>query len=52
MLELEKQLENPHDEARVRFLQGRDLTPADLHNKLEDVSYCEEEHDFLLHDPR
>ena len=38
MLELEKQLENPHDEKRVRFLQGRDLSPAELQNKLEEVS--------------
>ena len=38
MLELEKQLENPYDEKRVRYLDGKDLPPAELHEKIEDVS--------------
>ena len=37
MLELEKHLENPMDPERVRFLEGSDLKPADLHVKLEEV---------------
>ena len=44
MLELEKQIENPYDEKRVRYLEGKDPPPADLHEKIEDVSsftvYC------------
>ena len=39
MNELEHELENPNDEKRVRFLEGRDLSPPDLNNKIEDVSY-------------
>lgn len=38
MLELEKHLENPNDESRVRYLQGKDLPPAEMHEKIEDVS--------------
>jgi len=38
MLELEKQLENPYDESRVRYLDGKDLQPAQMHEKIEDVS--------------
>ena len=38
MLELEKELENPNDEKRVRFLQGKDLPPTEMHEKIEDVS--------------
>ena len=38
MLELERLLENPNDPDRVRFLEGRDLPPAQLHSKLEEVS--------------
>ncbi|XP_030856124.1 coiled-coil domain-containing protein 146 [Strongylocentrotus purpuratus] len=37
MNELEHQLENPHDEKRVRFLEGRDLNPQDLNIKIEDL---------------
>lgn len=37
MMEMEKELENPMDESRVRFLSGRDLTPTELHDKLEEV---------------
>lgn len=39
MLELEKDLENPYDESRVRFLEGKDLTPAELQDKIEEVIY-------------
>ena len=38
MLELEKEIENPYDEKRVRYLEGKDPPPADLHEKVEDVS--------------
>ena len=31
-------LENPYDEKRVRFLEGKDLSPADLNKKIENVS--------------
>ncbi|WAR25693.1 CC146-like protein [Mya arenaria] len=37
MLELEKQLENPYDESRVRYLEGKDLPPAEMHEKIEDL---------------
>lgn len=39
MLELEKDLENPYDEKRVRYLEGKDLPPAEMHEKIEDVSF-------------
>ena len=39
MLELEKHLENPMDPERVRFLEGNDLKPAQLHTKLEEVRF-------------
>lgn len=39
MLELEKQLENPYDTSRVRYLEGKDLSPAELQNKMEEVCY-------------
>jgi hypothetical protein len=38
MLELEKELENPYDEKRVRFLAGEDPSPAEIQTKVEDVS--------------
>lgn len=37
MLELEKQLEDPYDESRVRYLEGKDLPPAKLQDKIEDL---------------
>ncbi|KAK3102624.1 hypothetical protein FSP39_012745 [Pinctada imbricata] len=37
MLELEKELENPYDEKRVRYLEGKDPPPAELQNKIEDL---------------
>ncbi|XP_060560310.1 coiled-coil domain-containing protein 146-like [Ruditapes philippinarum] len=37
MLELEKDLENPYDEKRVRYLEGKDLPPAEMHEKIEDL---------------
>ncbi|KAJ8301978.1 hypothetical protein KUTeg_020965 [Tegillarca granosa] len=37
MLELEKQLENPYDTTRVRYLEGKDLSPAELQNKMEEL---------------
>ena len=39
MLEMERQLENPNDPQRVRFLEGKDLTPAQMHSKLEEVGF-------------
>ena len=39
MLELEKDLENPYDEKRVRYLEGKDLPPAEMHEKIEDVRF-------------
>ena len=38
MHELEKELENPYDEKRVRFLEGKDPNPSQLNNRIEDVS--------------
>ena len=38
MLELEKEVENPYNDKRARFLEGKDPPPADLHEKVEDVS--------------
>lgn len=38
MIELEKLIQNPHDQERVRFLEGKDLLPADAQLKLEEVS--------------
>ena len=40
MLKLEKQLENPHDPERVRYLEGKDLGPAEMQDKLEEVRSC------------
>lgn len=37
MLELEKELENPYDEKRVRYLPGTDPSPADIQNKVEEL---------------
>ncbi|XP_076468743.1 coiled-coil domain-containing protein 146-like [Babylonia areolata] len=37
MLELEKELENPYDEKRVRFLGGVDPSPAEIQTKVEDL---------------
>ena len=48
MLEMEKLLENPNDPDRVRYLQGKDLTPADMHSKLEEVHYIVDILTFLL----
>lgn len=39
MLELEKRLENPYDESRVRYLEGKDPAPAEMHEKIEDVCH-------------
>jgi hypothetical protein len=52
MMEMEKQLENPMDESRARFLGGRDLTPAKLHEKLEEleVRLAEKEESMLEKD--
>ena len=38
MLELEKQIQNPEDADRVRFLGGHDLNATELQTKLEEVS--------------
>ncbi|XP_059175835.1 coiled-coil domain-containing protein 146-like [Physella acuta] len=37
MVELEKALENPYDESRVRYLTGKDPTPGEIHNKVEEL---------------
>ncbi|XP_054752363.1 coiled-coil domain-containing protein 146-like [Lytechinus pictus] len=52
MNELEHQLENPHDEKRVRFLDGKDLSPQDLNNKIEDleIRLAEKEEQLLEKD--
>ena len=39
MLEQEKMLEDPNDETRVRFLEGKDMSPAELKDKMQEVSY-------------
>ena len=39
MMELEKMIQNPHDAERVRFLEGKDLIPADAQLKLEEVTF-------------
>ncbi|XP_041460505.1 coiled-coil domain-containing protein 146-like [Lytechinus variegatus] len=52
MNELEHQLENPHDEKRVRFLDGKDLSPQDLNKKIEDleIRLAEKEEQLLEKD--
>ncbi|XP_038067979.1 coiled-coil domain-containing protein 146-like [Patiria miniata] len=52
MGELEKELENPYDENRVRFLEGKDLSPADLNKKIEqlEVRLAEKEEQLLEKD--
>ncbi|XP_033110097.1 coiled-coil domain-containing protein 146-like [Anneissia japonica] len=52
MSELEKQLENPYDESRVRLLEGKDLTPAELNNKIEEleIRLAEKEEQLLEKD--
>ena len=37
MLELERSVENPHDKERIRVIEGKDLKPAELHAKIEEV---------------
>ncbi|XP_071960472.1 coiled-coil domain-containing protein 146-like [Antedon mediterranea] len=37
MAELEKNLENPYDESRVRLLEGKDMPPGDLNKKIEEL---------------
>ena len=37
MLELEKDLENPYDETRVRYLTGKDPSPGEIQGKVEDI---------------
>ncbi|XP_025107836.1 coiled-coil domain-containing protein 146-like isoform X1 [Pomacea canaliculata] len=37
MIELERELENPYDEKRVRFLAGKDPSPAEILNKVEEL---------------
>jgi len=36
-MELEKQIENP-DNNRIRIVEGKDLMPAELQKKINDVS--------------
>lgn len=38
MMELEKDLENPLEQSRVRFLEGQDMTPGQLQARLQQVS--------------
>jgi hypothetical protein len=40
LLEFEKDLENPYDEKHVRYLESKDLPPAEIHEKIEDVRLC------------
>lgn len=37
MTEQEKMLEDPNDETRVRFLEGKDMNPAELKDKMQEV---------------
>jgi len=37
MLELEKDLENPYDETRVRYLSGKDPSPGEIQGKVEEL---------------
>ncbi|KAH9508117.1 hypothetical protein Btru_054756 [Bulinus truncatus] len=37
MLELERALENPYDETRVRYLTGKDPSPGEIHSKVEEL---------------
>lgn len=39
MRTLEKKLEDPEQPDRVRLLGGKDPTPTELHNKLEEVGF-------------
>ena len=32
-------MEDPNDETRVRFLEGKDMSPAELKDKMQEVSY-------------
>lgn len=52
MLNMEKQLENPNDVTRVRFLDGKDPSPTDLQKKLEEleVRLAEKEEQLLEKD--
>lgn len=52
MLDLEKSLENPYDETRVRHLEGNDLPPADLQDKIEllETRLAEKEENLLEKD--
>ncbi|XP_072181857.1 coiled-coil domain-containing protein 146-like [Diadema setosum] len=52
MNELEHQLENPHDEERVRFLEGKDLSPSELNTKIEnlEIRLAEKEEQLLEKD--
>jgi len=41
MVELFKELEDPRNVDRVRYLEGKDPTPTELHEKTEGVNlYC------------
>ena len=48
MMELEKAIQDPHDESRVRFLEGKDLTPSELQGKLEEVCFDVQNSDFII----
>jgi len=37
MMEQEKSLEDANDETRIRFLEGNDLSPAELKDKIQEV---------------
>lgn len=39
MMEQEKKLEDPKDETRVRFLEGNDMTPLQLKDKIQEVRF-------------
>lgn len=39
MVELFKELEDPKNVDRVRYLEGKDPTPTELHEKIEGVTH-------------
>ncbi|XP_072026353.1 coiled-coil domain-containing protein 146-like [Amphiura filiformis] len=52
MHELEKELENPYDEKRVRLLEGQDPNPSHLNTRIEDleIRLAEKEEQLLEKD--
>ena len=46
MVDQEKKLEDPSDETRIRFLEGNDMTPAQLKDKIQEVNLPSYTNDF------